>query len=353
MAIELFDPITLTAMVRQLPDTPQFLKNMFFNKARVTLPTTRAAFDLYKGKRRVAPYVSLQARTPVAQKIGYTTNEVETPLVAIKDVTTIEDVLKRMPGEVLMNSGTSPQERGMEMLALTMRDYDAQIGRREEIMCSEALFNGKIDIKGEGVDYTVDFGLTNTGTASVLWDASSSTADPIADLQAWYQQCIQKGYKTPNVCIMSQNAYDAFIQRCIALGYTNQWHLLNLESVPQIMTDGVYFAGTLRMPNLRIYVYNQYYIDDWTTPGTPVEKNIVPKGKVLIASDTMLSTLYYGVLVYSDPLSGSLNSVMGTRGADSWVDKDPDRRWFRMSSRPLPVPQEIDSWYVATVAATT
>ena len=241
----------------------------------------------------------------------------------------------------------------MELLAMTMRDYEAQIGRREEIMCSEALFGGVIHVVGEDVNYDIDLGLTNVGTASVLWDAASSTADPIKDLQTWYQECIAKGYKTPNVCIMSQNAYDAFIARCKDLGYLNQWHLLNLESEPQIMADGVYYAGRLRMPNLRIYVYNQYYIDDWTTPGTPVEKSIVPKGQILIASDSMLSTLYYGVLVYSDPLTRTTTSVMGARGADSWVEKDPDRRMFRMQSRPLPIPQEIDSWYVATVAATT
>ena len=67
MAIELFDPVTLSAMVRQLPDTPQFLKNMFFRN-RVTEPTTKVAFDVYKGKRRVAPYVSMRAKTPVARR---------------------------------------------------------------------------------------------------------------------------------------------------------------------------------------------------------------------------------------------------------------------------------------------
>ena len=351
MPISLYDPVTLAAMVRQIPDTPQFLKNMFF-KNRVTEPTTRVAFDVYKGKRLVAPYVSSRSKTPVAQKIGYTTNEADTPLVAVKDVTTIEDVLKRLPGEVLMNSGTSPQERGMQLLARTMIDYDAQIGRREEIMCSEALFGGVINVIGEDVNYTIDFGLTNKGTASVLWDAKSSKADPIVDMQGWAQECIIKGYKTPDVCVMSQNAYDAFIERCKELNYLNQWHFLNLEVKPQIMTDGVYYAGKLRMPNLDIYVYNQYYIDDWSEPGTPVEKNIVPQGQILIASQSMLSTLFYGVLSYTDPLTESTTSTMGTRGADSWVVKDPDQRMFRMQSRPLPVPQEIDSWYVATVAAT-
>ena len=351
MPISIFDPVTLAAMVRQLPDTPRFLKDMFF-KNRIPEPTTRVSFDVYKGKRRVAPYVSPRQKTPVAEKIGYTTNEADTPLVAVKDITTIEDVLKRLPGEVLMNSGVSPQERGLEMLARTMQDYDAQIGRREEIMCAEALFEGVIHVMGDDVNYDIDFGLTNKGTASPLWDEPSSDADPIKDLQGWANQCIIKGYKTPNVCIMSQNAYDAFLDRCIALGYMDQWHLLNLESKPQIMADGVYYAGRLRMPDLQIYVYNQYYIDNWTDPDTPTEKNIVPKGKILIASESMLTTLFYGVLGFSDPVTETITSIMATRGADSWVEKDPDRRYFRMQSRPLPVPQEIDSWFVATVAAT-
>lgn len=44
-------------------------------------------------------------------------------------------------------------------------------------------------------DYDIDFGLTNKGTATVLWDAESSTANPIEDLQGWVNQCIQNGYR--------------------------------------------------------------------------------------------------------------------------------------------------------------
>ena len=351
MPISIFDPITLDAMVRQIPDTPRFLKDMFFKK-RVKEPTTRVSFDVYKGKRRVAPYVSPRGKTPVAQKIGYTTNEADTPLVAVKDVTTIEDVLKRMPGEVLMNSGTSPQERGLEMLARTMQDYDDQISRREEIMCAEALFEGIIHVRGEDVSYDIDFGLTNKGTASTLWDAPESDADPFVDMKAWANECRIRGYRTPNVCVMSQNAYDAFIARCKALGYLDQRNLLNLEVEPEIQADGSYYAGRMRMPNLHIYVYDQYYLDDWTDPDAPEEKNIVPNGKILIGSKDMISTFFYGVLAYSDPVTSTITSVMAERGADSWIEKDPDRRYFRLQGRPLPVPQELDSWYVATVAAT-
>ena len=70
MAIDLFDPITLSAMVRRLPDTPQFLKNMFF-KNRMNVPTTRVAFDLYKGcLLYTSPAHPLDSQVPRAQVAG-------------------------------------------------------------------------------------------------------------------------------------------------------------------------------------------------------------------------------------------------------------------------------------------
>ena len=90
-----------------------------------------------------------------------------------------------------------------------------------------------------------------------------------------------------------------------------------------------------------------------TDPDTPTEKQVIPTGKILIGSRNMRSTMFYGVLSYADRMTSSWVSPMVPRGADSWVEKDPDVRFLRMQSRPLPVPQEIGSWYAATVASTT
>jgi len=35
------------------------------------------------------------------------------------------------------------------------------------------------------------------------------------------------------------------------------------------------------------------------------------------------------------------------------VQKEPAVRFLTLNSRPLPVPHEVDSWFVATVSATT
>lgn len=352
MAIDIFSPLTMDTMVRMMPETPMFLKNMFFSTVR-TEPTTKIAFDVYKGLRRVAPFVSERNVAKPAEKIGYKTNTAEAPLVAVKDITTIEDTMKRTPGELLMNSGITPEERAIELLAQTMTDFDAQIARREEVMCAQALFQGQIDVIGEDVNYNIDFGLTNKGTASVLWDTESSTADPIVDLQGWAVECAKKGYRNPDVCIMDRSAYQAFVDRCKALGYLNQWRMFDLTIEPEQRRDGVTFCGRLRNPGVDIFVYDQWYQDDWTTPGVIVEKPIVPKGYILLASTKMTAKMYYGVLTFTDQFTNTFRSVMGTRGADSWVQKEPAARFFKMAARPLPVPQEIDSWYVAQVSSTT
>ncbi len=350
MPIDIFAPATLDIAVKQLPPAPSFLKDKFFKRVQLE-PTIKILFDIYKGKRRVAPFVSPNNKAPVAEKIGYSTNEAVAPLVSVKDITTIEDTMKRTAGEILINSGISPDERALTLLAQTMTDFDEMITRREEVMCAQALFEGKINVIGEDVNYTIDFGLTNKGTASVLWDAASSTADPIEDLKSWASQCAIKGYRTPNTCVMSRNAYNAFVKRCMALGYFDQKNFLDVSIKPERLEGGVTYAGRLLDPSMDIYIYEEWYIDDWTDPDEPTEKPIIPKGYILLGSTNAKATMYYGCLTFTDPKTDAFRTIMSRRGADSWVDKDPDGRYFKLCARPLPTPQEIDSWYSAKVAA--
>lgn len=350
MPIDIFAPATLDIAVKQLPPTPSFLRDKFFKRVQLE-PTKKIIFDVYKGKRRVAPFVSENNKSPVAEKIGYSTNEATAPLVSVKDVTNIEDIMKRTAGETLINSGISPDERALTLLAQTMTDFDEMITRREEVMCAQALFEGKINVIGEDVNYTVDFGLTNKGTASVLWDAESSTADPIKDLKAWASQCAIKGYRTPDTCVMSRNAYNAFVDRCMALGYFDQKNFIDVSIKPERLEGGVTHVGRLLDPSMELYVYEEWYVDDWTNPDAPVEKPIIPKGHILLGSTSAKSTFYYGSMTFTDPITKAFRTIMGKRGADSWVQKDPDARMFKLCARPLPVPQEVDAWFAAKVAA--
>ena len=352
MAIDVFTPEVMDAVVRVLPPQDAFLKNTFFKIAKPE-PTDKIRVDFYKGKRRVAPFVSPKNAAKASEKISYTSDEFVTPLVKVKDITDIEDVMKRLPGEMLMSSGMNPDDRAIQLLTIAMQDFNEQITRREEVMCKQILFDGKVDVIGEDVAYTIDLGLTNTATltSTNMWDNASSVADPIADLKKWAVVCMQKGYRKPNICIMERSAYAAFVNRCKALNYFNQWNFLDISIEPSMKSENVTYCGRLRDPDLEIYIYDEWFLDDWTTPGTVTETPMVPKGKVLMASTNMKTSLYYGVITFADIITKTFRSVIGARAADSWVQKEPAARFLTLNSRPLPIAHEIDSWYVAQVSS--
>ena len=349
--MDIFSPEVLDSVTRVMPPQTTFFKKTFFGKDKCE-PNTEVRADFYKGKRRVAPFVSENSKAKTVTKIGYSSEKFETPLVKVKDVTTIEDLVKRLPGELVQNSGFTPEGRAIQLLAETLQDFNEQISRREEVMCVQALMTGKIPVIGENVNYTIDFGFTNKSTLSTLWDAQNSTADPIKDLSAAVLVCMKNGYRKPNICVMERSAYDAFIARCTALGYLNQRNYLDLSIEPSVKNENLTYCGRLRDPNLEIYLYDEWYIDDWSA-ATPTEKPMIDKGKVLLASSNARFSMYYGVLTFTDENTKSFRSFMATRGTDSWVEKEPAQRFITLNSRPLPVPHEVDSWYVLTVSSTT
>jgi len=353
MPIAVFSPEVMDAVVRVMPPQPAFFKNTFFRVEKPE-PTVDIRTDFYKGKRRVAPFVSDKNKAKVSQKIGFATETFTTPLVKVKDVTNIEDVMSRLPGELIQN-GFNPDERAVQLLAEAMADFNEQITRREEVMISQAFFTGKIPVIGEDVHYEIDFNFTNTDTlaGTDLWDNAASVADPIEDLKGWCVTCMQNGYRKPNICVMDRTAYAAFIKRCVALGYLDQLNYLDLRIQPSVKNENLTFCGRLLDPDLEIYIYDEWYLDDWTAAGTVTEKPMVPKGKILLISTAAKTSLYYGVLVFADENAKTLRSVIANRAADSWVTKEPAARFLTLNSRPLPVPHEVDSWFVATVSATS
>lgn len=351
--MDLFTPEIMDGVIKAMPPVHTFFKDTFFNVVKPEY-AEKVRVEFVKGSRKVAPFVNLKDKAKVIKKLGYSSETFETPVIRVKDVTTIEDMLKRLPGELLQNSGITPLDRGIQLMAEQLSSFEEMISRREEWMCVKAMMDGVIPVVGEGVNYEIDFGFTNKSAVSVLWDSTTGTPTPYKDLQAAVLQCKMKGYRTPNICIMERSAYNAFIEACKKDEYfKNQKEIFDVITVrPERRNDAVTFVGRLRDPDLDIYVYDEWYVDDWTDPENPVEKSLMPKGKILLASTTARTSLYYGLQVFTDPQTGNFRQVIGTRAADSWVQKDPDARFLTLNARPLPVPHEVDSWYVMTVSTT-
>ncbi|GAV21603.1 major capsid protein [Carboxydothermus pertinax] len=337
MPIDLFSTRTMLEAVQQMQPVRTFLKSTFFTNEK-TFDTEYVDVDIIKGKRRMAPFVSPKIGGKVVERQGYRTNTYKAPMLAPKLPTTAEQLLKRLPGEPLY-SGMSPEDRAAEQLGRDLAELDEIITRREEWMCAQALFTGQIHITGDGVDEVIDFGLTNkevlTGTAK--W--SDPNSDPLADLKRWRQAIIKASGFSPDIVIMASDVLDAF------LGHSKIQQLLDLRLVdtgqinPQTLPNGTTYIGRIAELGVNIYTYDEWYLDD---DGN--EKPMVPEKTVLMASTSARFDLLYGA--YVDVEEGVFDLPRVPR---SWVEKDPSVRWVQMISRPLPVPQHIDSLYVATV----
>lgn len=349
MPISIYDPRVMDTVVSAIPATGGFFRDTFFSK-HLPIKGFTVDVDFFKGKRRISPFVSPKAAAKGVGKIGYKTNTFTTPLLKPKDVTTIEDITVRLAGESVYN-GYSAEDRALALMTDTLNDFNTMNLRREEWMASRAMLTGKIPVFGEGVDYLIDFGFTNKATLSGtdLW--SNAGSDPLAKIDAWVLVCQKNGYHTPNVCLMAYDAYNAFMQRIIALGYISKVASPDVVTLaPRQLNENVIYGGTILKYNMPIYIYNEWFLDDWTDPSTPVEQPIVPNGTVMLASTNAKYTTYYGEIILADATTPSeFRSIIGERGAMTWVTQDPVARFLALHSRPLPVPQEVDSWYVATV----
>lgn len=338
MSINMFETRTMLQVVENIAKPKTFLKDMFFPNSR-SVDTEHIDVDIVKGKRRVAPFVSPIKQGQVVERLGYTTNSYKAPLMKPKMITNAETLMKRIAGENLY-SGISPNERASEQLTRDMLELDDVITRREELMCSKALFEGKIRVKGDGVDELIDFQLTNKEALVDGAKWSQTDATPLKDLERMKSSILKSSAITPNVVIFGKKALELFLSNPKVL------ELLDLRLVetgqidPMDLPNGATYVGRLKMPAVNIYTYEDWYIDEETGEEEP----LVPENMVWMGSTNARFDFVYGAYVDAD---------MGTmdipRIPKSWTEKDPSSRILQMISRPLPIPHQIDSMYVLYV----
>lgn len=346
--VSIYEPRTMGRVVQKLPPVNTFFRSTFF-KNEETFSTVKVDVDFVKGSRKVAPYVHRMIGGKVVPNTGYITKTYEPPLVAPEKLTTIDDLLTRRPGESLI-SERKPAERAILKMSDDFRELRDMIARREELMCVQSIFTGTIPIIGEGLNEIIDFGFTNKEdiqTTTKKWDNAAS--NPVSDLKRWHKTVQQKGHTNCNMCVMADDVADVFMnnEKVIKLLDTRNYNLAVLQ--PKQLPDGVTYLGTIHEIGMDIYTYNEWYLDDWTEPEAPEEKPLVPAGKLALMSSFANYSMYYGAVTLIDEATKSFRTVEGKYVPDMWVKRKPARRFLQLQSAPLPVPHDVDSWFVAGV----
>lgn len=344
MPINIYDTRTMLAAVEMMMPVHTFLKDTFFSNVN-TFTTEHVDVDYYKGRRKMAPFVSPLIAGKAVDRQGFTTKTFKPGSVKPLRIITGDNIIKRSLGENIY-SVKSPDERAAELLAKDLSELDEEITRREEWMAAQIMFTGKVDIKGEGIDQQLDFDFTNKETLSgtKLW-SDTANSDPIADLKKWRLKVIQSSGTTPDVVIMASDVVDSFTSHPKVKEVMDNTRIILGKIEPRTLPNGVTFIGSISSLGLDVYSYDEWYFDE----ETQTEKPMVPTGNLMLASTRARSSMLYGAVTLTDAKTNNFVTFEGARIPDSWIKKDPASRFLQMHSRPLPVPHEVDSWYVAKV----
>lgn len=339
---DLFDTRTMLMALEQVKMPKRFLLDTFFQATEQS--TTRYVdIDIWKGKRRMAPFVSPRNEAKAVERIGFTTRTYQPPYVKPKMVFTGIDLLKKELGATIYQGGKTPQQIAAEILGKDLSSLQEMIVRREEWMAASALNGGTITVTGDGINDTLDFLMNSTHKITLSGTArwGQSAADIITNLRTWRRLIAQDSGLVPDVAIFAHDVVDTFLKDATVQKFLvqNFQNIVGQIDVSDIQASGAEYVATLFGTGLKIFAYNEWYVDDNGT-----EQAMVPTGKVFLGSTRARTARHYGLI--QDLQAGGAAVPYFPK---SWEEEDPSARFIMLQSAPLIVPHQIDAFATASV----
>lgn len=347
MAVDIFETRYMLNALEQRKPPRTFLKDTFFSRTDTT-DKEHIDIDIWKGKRRLAPFVNPRKEGKVIERQGYKSRSYKPPYIKPKMVTTAEDILKRPMGQTIYGANTNPTLRAAQQLGQDLGTMEDMIIRREEWMCAQVLTTGKIRVIGDGVDDEVDFLMESshlpvlTGTA--LWSATT-TATPLTNLKTWKRRIAQDSGINPTDVIMATDAYDKFMLNTVevlASGKLFDLRRINVGEInPRDLGGGVSYIGHITELALDLWTYEEWYVDEFDND---TEKPMVPSGKVIMGNPAAYAQMQYGAIRDLDAMTAAV-----ARFPKTWKTDDPSERWVMVQSAAMASLHQVDAFLCATV----
>lgn len=345
MPTDIYTPHTLAQVLNRTPDMPSFLKDTFF-KGTKTFLTEDVSFDVKKGRRTITPFVAPNSTAPVSQRTGYKTITYTPAQKKEKRSITANDIKVRLAGEQPFAGIVSPEERAVELLAQDMQELKDNLVRSQEAMAADLLFTGKLHVKGQNINDEIDFGFTNKETLSSSARWGQTSADIIADIARWQTNCLKASGFKPNSLVMdTQTAEVLMSDDKILKLLDNRRTEFGLIKSEELGAGAMYLGFLAGQLNLNLYIYENWYVD----PNDNTEKPFVPEKTILLASDQAAFTKLYGANTIIPNDADGFKTYEGEYVARKFVQRDPDAAYLELQSRPLYVPHDVDSFFIAEV----
>ena len=344
--IDIYQPRYLAEVVRSAPPVHTFLRDTFFTNVK-TFTTEEVDIDIMKGDREMAAFVHPKIGAETLAEEGYETKSYKPPMVNPDIVTTAESYMHRAPGETIYSERT-PAQRAAEQLAREYRRLDDAISRREEWMCAQALTTGAIQIVGKGVNEEIDFGLTNKVVLTGAEQWGQPGADILGTMEDWVDRVYTNGFANVDRIICGRKALKLLKSDKGILEKMDNRRYQAGEFNARDLPNGVRYHGYLTDSGLEIYSYKEVYMDRITDPAHPTLRRLIPDDMILMISTDVDFMRAYGLCSYYNEQK-QLVTAETARLLHAYIGHKPERKVLEACARPLPIPDKVDSWLVATV----
>ncbi|GEM_PF-1640166 len=347
--MNMFAARALTGQINIIHPVGNFLTKTFFNDEKHS-DTKYVDIVITKGGKEIAPHVSPRIAGKIQKKNGKKLETYEPPLLKPKFVTEAEEALEG--STVFYANGASPAERAAQILIDDLDDGKSRIERSKELMVANALIDGKIIVKGDGVEDEIDFGRNGSNTkvltGTALW--SHVDSDPRSDLKAWKQELFDRSGVVPTEVVFGQDVGNAYTSHAKVQAAFDKKNIFLGEYRPENIEPGVDFIGYDRELNLNIYKYVAKYADPITKNDTPY----LAADKLILGAKRESTGAHVAFGGISDfkafkKEGMGVNLFVGTIFVKSYEENDPSVRFLVFQSKPLPIPGNVDATMSAKV----
>ena len=111
---------------------------------------------------------------------------------------------------------------------------------------------------------------------------------------------------------------------------------------PGELENGVSYIGRLMVPgaSLELVMYSEWYRDE-----TGATAPLVDRETVIIQALHEQNSMLYGANTFVDK-SGEFVTFMEPYTPRTWFTENPSQKFISIISHPLPMPHDIQGWYV-------
>lgn len=322
--------------------------NNFLTRTFFQIPETHVSekieVDVRKGKRRLAPFVSPRRGGKVMTREGFETKFIRTPKIAPERILTTDDITKRSIGENIYSRDT-PEERADKLLAKDLLELNESIERRKEWEARQVILGGGFDVvdQDEGLDIHVDYGFENREVllGNDMW--SNEASDPDSILLEKKLEILKESGMNPNMMIGDAETIRLYLNHPKVQKQANILNIKDADIKPRVVDDNITYYGRIASLDLDIYSFDDWFADDETNQ----EEAMIPRGTIILANSNGIGRMHYGAVTQIE--EDGFKTYEAEIVPKYIIDDKNDTETLRLTSRPIPVPDDVASWYVLVV----